>query len=142
MPKIEGTNSKILKEISEGNKKNRKPIEIDGFDWVELSEYFGLDIENEKYNGIEGDKLLVKHTQEKISELWKSISYKECVPEPEELTEQEKEDIKVIRLFVKKLYKGLKHRHFDYPVYKGLLKIKHNETFLKYVEKLLDFMWC
>ncbi len=90
---------------------------FDGYDWCELAEHFGVEI-SEEDNFNNDSKALQEF-------LWTKISDKSAV--------------KKCRLFLDALIKS--DCTYAKPLYNGLKKIKHAETFMKYFIILLPNMW-
>jgi len=91
-----------------------------GFDWTELSKVLKLDLDI-------SDKLLLRETQ-KI--LLSAIAHS-----------NEKKVAKLIKKFLQALHKESKRINYSAPLWKGMLKIKSDETLIKHTVELLDSMW-
>lgn len=99
-------------------------MSFQGVDWTELSKYFGIIGE-----GFQGDN------EEVILEKTREYLYSSFH------TDRESEVAYVVRLFLQKLYENSKGIKENAPVWKGLLEIEGDFTFIKYSGILLEYMW-
>lgn len=91
-----------------------------GRDWTEISKHFGIDCSNEQ-------EALIK-TKAHINSVL--------------MTEQENVAATEIRVFVKALFERAEGKYDNAPLWKGLLEMENDYTFLKYTSILIDHMWC
>lgn len=95
-----------------------------GYDWVELARYFNIETMSDI---IDPDK--------------------ECKPLRDFLSSKidfdrvDKDTLKICKEFLKKLIKSANNHSYDGPLWEGLLKIKHDETFMQFFIILLPCMW-
>lgn len=96
----------------------KKKFNFKGYDWTELADYFGV-------------KIFINSTKEAepLKEFLKSKIYCNGV---------EQNTIKACRAYLKEL---IKFNMYSTPLWKGLLKIKHDWTFMIYFIDLVDGMW-
>jgi hypothetical protein len=106
-------------------------IKLEGFDWSELAPVFGVapyDI------GADNDeKRLAANIRDGIQEIRTAICFKR------EMTDAQVEQIAQTRAFVSLL--ALCDHTYDTPLWRGLAGIYDDETFLGYVQLLLEAMW-
>jgi hypothetical protein len=99
-----------------------------GDDWTEISEFLGIDIENE-------DEVVAAETRERLNKLRSDaceVRLSGIYPESSRLK------IKEIRRFVEKV---VEQKPQDTPLWQGLLAIADDALFIEYVELLLEYMW-
>lgn len=99
-------------------------MDFEGIDWTELSKYFGI----VKYDYESGkDKEVLLKTKEYLQNILFSNG--------------EQEVATALRMFLNKLYENSKNFKCNAPIWKGLLEIEDDFTFIKYSIILLDQMW-
>lgn len=107
---------------------------FNGWDWTEVIEYFHrskkfdyrkLSLHNKKEPQ---DKYEDRLAKDFTRWLWENHENKVAV--------------KICRLYVKKLYKASEQHLYNAPIWKGLYKVEHDETFVKYFNLLFQAMWC
>jgi hypothetical protein len=91
-----------------------------GRDWTEISKHFGIDCTNEQES------------------LIKTKAYINSVL----MTDKESLIASEIRVFVKALFERAEGKYDNAPLWKGLLEMESDYTFLKYTSILIDHMWC
>lgn len=108
---------------------------IKGKDWTEL--YYILGGTKKEIKDVENlDDVYEQKIIEKLNSLENNVYIK--------LSKEQKEDIKNIRKFLKKLYHNDKNGSmgsYRFPLWKGLYLIEEDGTFIKYCRKLLTDMW-
>lgn len=92
-----------------------------GFDWTEIAEYFGVDA---------GDEKSSEEIEKKFSDISKEI-HGDCF--------DAHPDVRSLRVFVLMCYKA--DDTYKKPLIHGLLKIKEDGTFLKFMTLLYKEMW-
>ena len=100
-----------------------------GHDYVELAEYWELidDIEDSGTDN-NSDELLKKRIN---AYMFDTLGDKKRMVKV----------TKILRKFISVLYKQSKKIDYQYPVWKGLLNVKDDETLIKFTSVLLKGMW-
>ncbi len=106
--------------------KRKRGYKFKGFDWTELAERWGL------CHDTADEALIFERIREALMDAWcQGFTDNQC-------------DLKIVqdvRNFVNALAKDDRRNGYSYPLWAGLSKIKHDETFLKFVYELLPNMW-
>jgi hypothetical protein len=98
-----------------------KDFVFEGCDWTELAEYFGVDSSDEES---------IKVIDEKLIEIVSDIHGMSLKAHP---------DVTKIREFVTEIER--RDSTYKKPIWKGLLKIREDGTFIKFVSLLYGEMW-
>lgn len=104
--------------------KRKKP-KFKGYDWTELSEYFGLDIDGEK-------EQTLKEFIEEIHGLLHNGKKSKKIAERR---------IKALRKYLKEVVDISFQYGYEAPVWSGLARIKDDHTFLRFYTALVYHMW-
>lgn len=96
-----------------------KDIKFSGIDWTELAEYWEIPLDDD-------DDVLLEKVRTKLN------------TSPYDKKEFQ-ETVKVMRAYLKAFIKA--DNGYGKPLWRGLAKIRHNESFLKYCIELLPSMW-
>ncbi|MBI1926593.1 hypothetical protein HYR99_20420 [Candidatus Poribacteria bacterium] len=99
-----------------------------GHDWTEISEFLGVDLENE-------DEVVAEETRKRLNELRNDACQGRIGGTYPELSKQK---IKEIRRFIEKVIEQAPH---DTPLWQGLLAMADDALFLEYVDRLLECLW-
>lgn len=95
--------------------------EFHGFDWVELAEHWGIDMTQDE------DVIYIRteHIIEKgMIESWDN---------------KQSQIATDVRNFLERLSE---YGSYEQPIWKGLLEVEHDWTFLSFAKLLLRNMWC
>jgi len=100
-------------------------MEFKGIDWTELSVCFGI---IDKVEDWQDDTEILNKTKDYLQSMLLNEHKQDEVAHP-------------LRLFLQKLYdNSLKHKS-NAPIWKGLLEVEDNFTFIKYSVILFEHMW-
>lgn len=101
-----------------------------GDDWTEISEFLGVDIENE-----DSDDVIAAGTRKRLNELRSEACEVRTGTTFKKLSKQK---ILEIRHFIEKI---VEQEPNDAPLWQGLLGIEDDVLFIEYVDRLLECMW-
>jgi hypothetical protein len=111
--------------------KKEQKSKFEGWDWSELVYHFGLEPGEFDPHDMEAE---AKPLREYLNKIYKNLVY-------EQLTEKDKQDILDCREYLEAFIECGKKIHFGMSIYKGLSKVKEDETFLIYFNLLINYMW-
>jgi hypothetical protein len=105
--------------------KTKPKYSFNGYDWTELANYFHVKVPFDTHGNFDSEaKPLQNYLKSKIN-------YESTDPET----------VSACRAYLKALIKMSSKYDYSAPLWKGLLKIKHDWTFMQYFIDLLPCMW-